>query len=110
MRLLKIENRYYHILHQVEFNMFGVNMEYVILQDGKVLYLTPHDWWGNKKFWTLEEVSEKLKKLESTRFRNSSLKEDRLRHWSIILQHMIDYTRDSKIEEIIKQDFIWKFA
>lgn len=111
MKLLKIGNKYYHILHQFEVRFFDdVVMEYIILQDDTVLYFTNHHWWGNKNFWTIEEISDKIKGIESTKYRNIDLKKSKLNHWSKALNHMTDYVRDNKIEKIISEPFVWQFA
>jgi hypothetical protein len=111
MKLLKVNNKYYHILHQFEVKFFdNVVMEYVINHNYEIIYFTNHDWWGNKSFWTIDEVSEKIKEIEVRKYRNPEIKQSRLNHWNRALQHMTDYTRDNKIEKIISEPFVWKFA
>jgi hypothetical protein len=96
MKLLKVNNKYYHILHQFEVKFFdNVVMEYVINHNDEIIYFTNHD-----------EVSE----IEVRKYRNPEIKQSRLNHWNRALQHMTDYTRDNKIEKIITEPFVWKFA
>jgi hypothetical protein len=111
MELLKINNKYYHILQKFQVHFFEtVVMEYVILQDDEILYFTNHSWWGNKRFWTIDQVSYKLKEIETRNYRNPDLKESRLKHWNRAFQVMMEHKRDKTIDTIIKEEFIWQFG
>lgn len=111
MELLKIGNKYIQVIQkfQVHFSEY-VFMEYVILQDDEIIYFTDHSWWGNKRFWTIDQVSDKLKEIETRNYRNPDLKESRLKHWNRAFQVMMEHKRDKTIDTIIKEEFIWQFG
>jgi hypothetical protein len=111
MELLKINNKYFQVFQKFQVTFFEtVAMEYVILQDDEILYFTDHSWWGNRTLWTIDEISDKLKEIETRRYKNPDIKESRLKHWNRAFQVMKVYKRDKTIDKIIKEDFIWQFA
>ena len=122
MELLKINNKYYHILQKFQVPPTVLReplrasvscrevMEYVILQDDEIIYFTDHSWWGNRAFWTIDQVSDKLKSIEISNYKNPDLKESRLKHWNRAFQVMKEYKRDKTIDTIIKEEFIWQFG
>jgi len=110
MKMIKIGNEYHHILHEFNLEMFGEKKEYIINRNGEILYYTPHSLWGNRVFWDLGEITRKINDLENTKFRNQDLKKSRILHWKQALQNITDYTRTEKIEKIISEPTVWKFA
>jgi hypothetical protein len=110
MLLLKKGNKYYHVLHQYDIYMYEEKYdiymyeekytEYIILQEEKVILFTDHDWWGNHKFWTIEQISDNIDAISSRNYRNPQIKKRRLEHWEYALKLMKQYYRDHKIDEI----------
>jgi hypothetical protein len=113
MKMIKMGDRYFEILHQSHTKKDGSKYETnYILKDGDTLYFTlfrnSFNYW--EEMLTITQLRERIEEVKNTKWRNQMLKDYTLEVLNDSLSKMVDFNRDLKIDKLFQKEFIWQFA
>lgn len=97
MRMIFRQNKWYQVIEEIKLHTHEV--EYIILEYNQVKYLRPN----LSHIMTIQELAEKINKIESITWKNAESKEVQLSHYRKIYRSMISHNRDMSINDILSK-------